>query len=85
MDLPTNCMGLTLPTPIIAGSSGMTNSVNKELLDGLETWMTTKRYSKLADFRGKLSQELGADPAVYERAQFMRYFGGKKMSSFDAK
>ena len=50
----------------------------KELLDGLETWMTTKKYSKLADFRGKLSQERSTDPAIYERAQFMRYFGGKK-------
>ncbi len=50
----------------------------KELLDGLEAWMKTKKYSSLADFRGKLSQERSADPAVYERAQFMRYFGGKK-------
>lgn len=50
----------------------------KALRDGLETWMTTKRYSKLADFRGKLSQERSSDPAIYERAQFMRYFGGKK-------
>jgi dihydroorotate dehydrogenase (fumarate) len=50
----------------------------KELLDGLETWMTTKRYRMLSDFKGKLSQDRSADPAVYERAQFMRYFGGKK-------
>lgn len=50
----------------------------KELLDGLGTWMTTKRYRELADFRGKLSQVRSTDPAVYERAQFMRYFGGKK-------
>jgi len=50
----------------------------KTLIDGLETWMTAKRYSELSDFRGKLSQERSADPAVYERAQFMRYFGGKK-------
>lgn len=44
----------------------------KELLDGLDTWMTTKRYHKISDFKGKLSQERSADPAVYERAQFMR-------------
>lgn len=50
----------------------------KELLDSLGTWMTTKRYSKLDDFRGKLSQKRSTDPAVYERVQFMRYFGGKK-------
>jgi dihydroorotate dehydrogenase (fumarate) len=50
----------------------------KELLDGLETWMATKRYQRISDFKGKLSQERSTDPAVYERAQFMRYFGGKK-------
>jgi dihydroorotate dehydrogenase (fumarate) len=50
----------------------------KALIDGLESWMTSKRFSELSDFRGKLSQERNADPAVYERAQFMRYFGGKK-------
>jgi dihydroorotate dehydrogenase (fumarate) len=50
----------------------------KELLEGLGAWMTTKRYRKPTDFRGKLSQERSSDPAVYERAQFMRYFGGKK-------
>jgi len=50
----------------------------KELLDGLQTWMTTKRYHKISDFKSKLSQEHSTDPAVYERAQFMRYFGGKK-------
>ena len=50
----------------------------KQLVDGLQTWMTKWKYSELADFKGKLSQEKSTDPAVYERAQFMRYFGGKK-------
>lgn len=50
----------------------------RELLNGLETWMASKRYSKITDFKGKLSQARSSDPAVYERAQFMRYFGGKK-------
>lgn len=50
----------------------------KELLDGLKTWMASKRYSELDDFRGKLSQDRSTDPAIYERAQFMRYFSGKK-------
>jgi len=50
----------------------------REMLDGVEAWMTGRRYRTLSDFRGKLSQERSADPAVYERAQFMRYFGGKK-------
>ena len=49
-----------------------------ELIDGLGTWMKGHSYSRISDFSGKLSQERSADPAVYERAQFMRYFGGKK-------
>ncbi|MBI5896086.1 MAG: dihydroorotate dehydrogenase-like protein [Desulfobacterales bacterium] len=50
----------------------------KELLAGLESWMAGKKYRSLAEFKGKLSQARSSDPAVYERAQFMRYFGGKK-------
>jgi dihydroorotate dehydrogenase (fumarate) len=50
----------------------------EELLAGLESWMAGKKYRSLADFKGKLSQARSTDPAVYERAQFMRYYGGKK-------
>jgi dihydroorotate dehydrogenase (fumarate) len=50
----------------------------KTLREGLEAWMAGKRFKRLADFKGKLSQAKSTDPAVYERAQFMRYFGGKK-------
>ncbi len=50
----------------------------KTLRNGLEQWMATKKFQRLADFKGRLSQARSADPAVYERAQFMRYFGGKK-------
>lgn len=49
-----------------------------QLLDRLENWMATKGFNKLSDFRGKLSQAQSADPSVYERVQFMRYYGGKK-------
>jgi dihydroorotate dehydrogenase (fumarate) len=50
----------------------------RELRTGLESWMAGKKYTRLADFKGKLSQSHSTDPAVYERAQFMRYFAGKK-------
>lgn len=50
----------------------------KELLSGLEEWMSAKKFERLDDFRGRLSQERSTDPAVYERVQFMRYFGNKK-------
>jgi dihydroorotate dehydrogenase (fumarate) len=48
------------------------------MLERLEGWMASKGCRGLADFKGKLSQEKSADPAIYERTQFMRYFGGKK-------
>ncbi len=50
----------------------------QELLNGLESWMKSKGYTSIADFRGTLSQDNSTDPAIYERVQFMRYFGGKK-------
>lgn len=46
------------------------------MIAGLDEWMTRKSYSKLADFRGKLSYEKAADAAVFERTQFMKYYGG---------
>lgn len=46
------------------------------MLGTLKTWMQTHGYQSLDDFCGKLSQEATANPAVYERVQFMRYFEG---------
>lgn len=46
------------------------------MLEGLDEWMTRKSYATLADFRGKLSYEKAADAAVFERTQFMKYYGG---------
>ena len=50
----------------------------KTLLDGLEQWMEKKKIRSVASLKGRLSQDRSTDPALYERAQFMRYFGGKK-------
>ena len=49
-----------------------------EMLQTLEGWMQQKGFSRLADFRGKMSQSKSSNPAAYERMQFMKYFGGKK-------
>ena len=46
------------------------------MLKGLEEWMDQKSFSNLADFRGKLSYEKTTEPAVFERTQFMKYYGG---------
>ncbi|CAB5119020.1 Putative dihydropyrimidine dehydrogenase [NADP+], similar to dihydroorotate dehydrogenase [Olavius algarvensis associated proteobacterium Delta 3] len=50
----------------------------KEMLGDLEKWMAKKKFRRLSNFKGKMSQDKSTDPAIYERAQFMRYFGGKK-------
>ena len=54
-----------------------------KMLKTLEDWMTDKGYGNLSDFRGKMSQAKSSNPAAYERAQFMRYFGGKKQKDPD--
>lgn len=46
------------------------------MLNTLEEWMKKKGFKSLSDFRGKLSQAKSSNPAVYERVQFMKYFGG---------
>ena len=48
------------------------------MLEDLETWMTRHGYETLETFRGKMSQDKSADPAVYERVQFMKYFSGQE-------
>ena len=51
-----------------------------EMLERLESWMSRKRFARIDHFKGKLSQEKSSDPSVYDRVQFMRYYGGKKRS-----
>ena len=46
------------------------------MLKELEDWMDRHGFKTLADFRGKMSQAESEDPAVYERVQFMKQFGG---------
>jgi len=48
------------------------------ILDEMTRWMAQKNYRNISQFRGKLSQEKSTDPALYERVQFMKYFGGKE-------
>jgi dihydroorotate dehydrogenase (fumarate) len=50
----------------------------KALLEGLEVWMHNKGFKQISDFRGKMSRSKSTDPALYERTQFMKYFGGIK-------
>ncbi len=44
------------------------------LIGGVEQWMSSKRFSTVDEFRGKMSYRKIPDPSVYERSQFMKYF-----------
>ncbi len=48
-----------------------------EMVTFLDKWMTKKKFNKIDDFRGKLSQSSTNNPAAYERVQFMQHFAGK--------
>jgi len=45
-----------------------------EMIDKFEEWMVKNKYTSIADFRGKMNYSNIPDPAVYERAQFMKYY-----------
>ncbi|MCW3806213.1 dihydroorotate dehydrogenase-like protein [Plebeiibacterium marinum] len=45
-----------------------------EMLNELSYWMEEKGFDSIDDFRGKMSYKNIPDPAMYERAQFMKYF-----------
>ena len=49
-----------------------------KMLSTLESWMDEKGYSSIEDFRGKMSYGKVSNPALYERVQFMKHFGGHK-------
>ena len=42
------------------------------LLEDLKTWMNDHGHKDVASFRGALSQDTSANPAAYERVQFMK-------------
>jgi len=48
------------------------------MLNELRTWMISKNFKSIHEFRGKLSQKNTDNPAAYERIQFMKYFRGYK-------
>ena len=49
-----------------------------EMLTFLEEWMSQNNYKRLNQFRGKLNYSNIPSPALYERAQFMKYFSNHK-------
>lgn len=55
------------------GTSQITNMLNE-----LKTWMNHHKYNSISDFKGSMAQAVSVTPALYERVQFMKYFGEMK-------
>lgn len=53
----------------------------RSMLDEVEGWMKKNGHGSIQDFRGLMSQGKSSNPAVYERVQFMKYFGGGARAS----
>jgi dihydroorotate dehydrogenase (fumarate) len=49
----------------------------KEILNDIKLWMDKRHYSTINEFRGELNYQNIEDPAMYERAQFMKYFSSQ--------
>ena len=45
-----------------------------KMLTLLNDWMSDKGFNSVEQFRGKISRKYGADPAAFERMQFMKHF-----------
>ncbi|MPM24778.1 Dihydroorotate dehydrogenase [bioreactor metagenome] len=50
------------------------DGVIPSMLEGLSNWMKEQGISSIDEFRGSLSHQNIANPLLYERAQFMKYF-----------
>lgn len=44
----------------------------REILAGMESWMTEHEYESVSQMRGSMSQGAVADPAAFERANYMK-------------
>jgi len=46
-----------------------------EILDSVEMWMTDNDYESIVQMQGSMSQKSVADPAAFERANYMKVLG----------
>ena len=46
------------------------------MLDELGAWMQRHGFSSIEEFRGKMSREASADPALFERLQYIKVYVG---------
>ena len=71
---------------LLAGASGVQlcsalythgAAIVPQILTCLEEWMTQAHYGSVDQFRGRLNYANIPNPAMYERAQFMKYFANR--------
>ena len=48
------------------------------MLNELKAWMKHHNYNSLSDFKGSMAQSVSHTPSIFERVQFMKYFGEMK-------
>lgn len=48
----------------------------EKILEYVQSWMDSKGFENINDFRARMNQKDSERPAAYERVQFMRYFRG---------
>jgi len=48
------------------------------MLNDLKAWMSNHNYTSLSDFKGSMAQSVSLSPALFERVQFMKYYGDSK-------
>jgi len=48
----------------------------ESMLEELENWMEKKGFNSISQFKGLVNMENTDNPAIYERMQFMKFFGG---------
>jgi dihydroorotate dehydrogenase (fumarate) len=49
-----------------------------EILDGMKKWMEEKEYESVAQMKGSMSQKSVAEPAAFERANYMKMLNSYK-------
>jgi dihydroorotate dehydrogenase (fumarate) len=78
--------GESIIKQILAGASAVqvvsamyTDGINviADMLEFLEHYMQEKAINQLDEIKGKLSYKNALNPSLYERVQFMNYFGSK--------
>lgn len=51
----------------------------KGILKGMEKWLEEKEYKSLSEMKGSMSQKSIADPAAFERANYMKILNSYKL------